>query len=351
MVGGRDPGHASRGAEADRFVRYYGVTPAGNFEGRNILHVPHPNEAEQVALDGARKRLYAVRARRVPPARDEKILAAWNGLAISALATGGRVLGENRYIEAAARAADLVLTKMRVGGRLMRSFKDGRAEQPGYLEDQAFVAAGLFDLYEASFDPRWLREALALCKETERLFADPARGGWFMTSDDHEKLLARERPSTDGATPSGASVALMNALRAASFTSDDHWRAIADRALAALRVSISERPSALSETLLALDFRTDAAREIVIVWPKQAGPAAAAPLVSVLRRTFLPNRVLAGSPEGEDLAALATLAPIVEGKRALNGRSTAYVCERGRCQLPTTDPHVLARQLARSRGY
>lgn len=106
----------------------------------------------------------------------------------------------------------------------------------------------------------------------------------------------------------------------------------------------------LSETLLALDFRTDVVREVVIVWPRPSSPAAALPLVSILRRTFVPNRVLAGASEGEALAALATLAPIVEGKRALNGRSTAYVCERGHCQLPTNDPEVLARQLARPSG-
>ena len=336
------------GPDADRFARYYGVTPGGNFQGRNILHVPHPDEAERAALDGARRRLYAVRARRVAPARDEKILAAWNGLAISALATGGRLLDDVRYVAAAARAADLVLSRLRVGGRLMRSFKDGRASQPGFLEDYALVAAGLFDLYEASFDPRWLREALALCSETERLFADPGQGGWFTTAADHEKLMARERPRADGPTPSGTSVALMNALRAAAFTGDDHWRAIADRALATLRDALSERPTSLSDALLALDFRTDAAREVVVVWPKEAGAASAAPLLSVLRRTFLPNRALAGSAEGDALAALATLAPIVEGKRALRGRSTAYVCERGHCQLPTSDPTVLRRQLARS---
>jgi uncharacterized protein YyaL (SSP411 family) len=339
------------GADADRFVRYYGVTPGGNFQGRNILHVPHPDEAERAALDGARRRLFAVRARRIAPARDEKILAAWNGLAISALATGGRVLADDRYVGAAARAAELVLTKLRVGGRLMRSYKDGRAGQPGFLEDYALVAAGLFDLYEASFDPRWLREALALCSETERLFADPGQGGWFTTAADHEKLMARERPRADGPTPSGTSVALMNALRAATFTGDDHWRAIADRALSTLHDALSERPTSLTDALLGLDFRTDAAREVVVVWPEQSGQASAAPLLSVLTRTFLPNRALAGVAEGDALVALATLAPIVEGKRALRGRSTAYVCERGHCQLPTSDPAVLRRQLGRSTPY
>jgi uncharacterized protein YyaL (SSP411 family) len=190
---------------------------------------------------------------------------------ISALAQGGAVLGEPRYVEAAARAAEFVVEEdARAGGKLMRSFKDGRAAQPGYLEDHAFLAAGLFDLYEASFDARWLREALALVAETEALFADGERGGWFMTSDRHEKLLARERPSYDGAAPSGTSVAMMNALRAATFTGDDRWRAVAGPALASYRGVMVERPMAMAEALLALDYRTDAVREIAIVWPAGA---------------------------------------------------------------------------------
>ncbi|HEY5091574.1 MAG TPA: thioredoxin domain-containing protein [Polyangia bacterium] len=336
---------------ADRFIRYYGVTSAGNFDGRNILYVPRANEQERAALSDARAKLYAARARRIPPARDDKILAGWNGLMISALALGGGVLGEPRYTGAAARAADFVLRTMRTGGLLARSFKDGRAGPPGFLEDYAFLAAGLFDLYEASFDPRWLREALALCAQTETLFADPATGGWFATGSKHEKLLAREKPTYDGAIPSGTSVAILDALRAATFTGDDHWRAIADRALGALREPLARHPLGLTEALLALDFRTDMVREVAIIWPKQAGPAAAAPLLATVRRIFLPNKVLAGSAEGEDLGALAALAPFVAEKRALGGRSTAYVCERGRCELPTADPSVLARQLGRVRGY
>jgi uncharacterized protein YyaL (SSP411 family) len=352
LLGGARPTAATQRL-ADRFVAYYGVTPGGNFDGgRNILHVASPSEAETAALAGARAILYAARARREPPARDEKVVAGWNGLMISALAQGGAVLGEERYVDAAARAAEFVVTKMRVGGKLMRSFKDGRgAGAPlGYLEDYAFVAAGLFDLYEASFDARWLREALALVAATEALFADGERGGWFMTSDRHEKLLARERPSYDGATPSGTSVAMMNALRAATFTGEERWRVVADRALASYRGLMAERPLAMTDALLALDYRTDAVREIAIVWPAGAGDEAkaAAPLLAVLRRTFVPNRVVAAGAEGADVAAAATF---VEGKRAAGGRATAYVCDRGRCELPTGDPRVFARQLGKSRAY
>ena len=152
-----------------------------------------------------------MRARRSPPFRDEKILAAWNGLALSAFAVAGRVFGEPRYVDAAARAATFLLERMRPGGRLARSHKDGRNGVAGFLDDYAFVCAGLIDLFEATSDRRWLEHAITLADETERLFADPA-GGWFMAAADHERLFAREKPAYDGAEPSGTSVALLNVL-------------------------------------------------------------------------------------------------------------------------------------------
>ena len=176
-------------------------------------------------------------------------------------------------------------------------------------------------------------------------------GGWFVTGRHHETLLAREHPSSDGAMPSGTSVAILNALRAATFTGDDHWRVVADRAFGGLRVAMTERPLATTEALLALDYRTDAVREIAIVWPTGTGLKAAAPLLEVLRRTFVPNRVVAAGAEGETIAGLSEIATFVEGKRAAGGRATAYVCERGRCELPTGDLRVFARQIGKTRGY
>jgi uncharacterized protein YyaL (SSP411 family) len=332
------------GAETDAFLAHYGVTTEGNFEGANILNVARPDEAAWAAFTGQRAALYDLRARRPPPLRDEKILAAWNGLMISGLAVGGRVLAEPRYVEAAARAAAFALERMRPDGRLARSFKDGRARVTGFLDDYAFLAAGLLDLYEASFERRWLEAALALADETERRFADPA-GGWFMSATDGERLIAREKPAYDGAEPSGTSVAILNALRLATFTSDDRWRAVAERAFASVAGPLGSNPLALTEALVALDFAADEPREIAIVTASGAPPAAAEPLLAVLRRTFVPNRALAAAAE-PDLPALARLAPFVADKVALDGRPTAYVCVRGRCELPVTDPEALAAQLA-----
>ncbi len=335
------------GPDAERFLRHYGVTSAGNFHelpGANILHVARPDEAAWAALAAARARLYDVRARRPPPLRDEKILAAWNGLMISGLAVGGRVLDEPRYVEAAARAAAFILDHMRPAGRLGRSFKDGRVGVAGFLDDYAFLAAGLLDLYEASGDCRWLEGALRLGDDLERHFADPA-GGWFMTASDHERLIAREKPAYDGAEPSGSSVATLVALRLASFTSDDRWRVIADRALAALGGVLRENPLALTEALLAVDWLASDAKEIAIVTPSDAAPSAAEPLLAVLRRRFVPGRVLSVVSEPH-VSALARLAPFVADKTAVGGKPTAYVCVRGRCELPVTEPDALEKLLA-----
>jgi uncharacterized protein len=354
------------GADAARFMRYYGVTAGGNFAeipGGNILNAAHPDEAEWATLAPARATLYAARARRVPPLRDDKQLAAWNGLMISGLALGARILGEPRYAVAAARAADFVLTGMRDGDRLRRSVTDGAgvgggaaaaeggvggaAPAPGFLDDYAFVVGGLFDLYEATFEARWLREALALADATERRFADDARGGWFMTSGDHETLIAREKPTYDGAEPSGTSVALRNALRAYAFTGDQRWRTVAEKGFVSLHAALESKPVALTEALLALDAFTDVGREVALVWPAGAAASGVEPLQAVLRRTFLPNAAFAGAAEGAPLAALAALAPFVADKLAQAGHPTAYLCEHGRCELPTTDAGALERQLAK----
>ncbi len=336
------------GPVADRFIAYYGVSRDGNFEGASILHVPRPDEKEWEALAGARATLYAARERRVHPLRDEKVLAAWNGLAISAFAFGGRVLGERRYVDAAARAAGFLLDALRKDGRLVRSWKGGRVSGPGFLEDHAFLAQGLLDLYEATFDVRWLGEAAALSEEVEARFADP-RGGWFATAGDHEKLLAREKPMHDGAEPSGASVALLNALRLSAFTADDRWRGVAERALRWYAPALEAQPLALGEMLLALDFHGDAAREVVLVWPE--GEKVPEPFLAVLRQTFLPSRALAGAAEGPALEALGRVALVAREKKAIGGKATAYVCERGACRLPAIDPEKLRAQIEPVKPY
>jgi uncharacterized protein YyaL (SSP411 family) len=324
----------------------WGVTPAGQLDGRSVLHAARPvAPAERAALQDAQRRLLAARERRPRPLRDEKVLAAWNGLMISAHARAALALGEPRYAIAAQRAADFVLGRMRERGRLLRSHSEGRARHAAYLEDYAFLIAGLLDLHEATGEPRWLREAIALDRVLEQRYED-AKGGYFATADDHERLLARAKPGVDGAEPSGNSVQALNLLRLHELLDDDRHRVRAEATLRAFSSRVQESPDVVSELLLAADHHTDTPKQIVIVTPSDR--AQAAPLLDALRATFVPNRSLVVAAEGSDLRTQAALLPLLEGKRAFGGRPTAYVCERRVCERPTSDPQQFAAQLAKA---
>jgi uncharacterized protein YyaL (SSP411 family) len=339
---------------------YYGVRFEGKLDGRNVLYVPRPvaDVAEALGLPQDRVRavlqesrglLYAARAKRPAPPRDEKIVTAWNGLMISALGRASLVLGEDGYAGQAERAAHFILTHMQKDGRLLRSYRDGRPGPEGYLDDYAFLIAGLIDLYEATGDLRWLRHAIALDAVLEKNYEDKERGGFFMTGHDQEALLAREKPAFDGAEPSGNSVQTLNLLRLHELTTEDRYRQRAERTLRAFGERLSRAPEAHSEMLRALDFRLDTPKEIVIVTPSHRREAE--PFLARLRKTFLPNRVLTIVTEGDDLATAAKLVPLVEGKVAGGGKTTAYVCEERLCRLPTSDPEVFAQQIRQVKRY
>jgi len=324
---------------AKAVIAHYAVTAAGNYEGRNILHAP------ALLAEPLREALYAARGKRPAPLRDEKILTAWNGLAISAFARAALAFGEPAYAARAERAAGFLLAKLRRDGRLLRSFKDGQARHNAYLDDYAFLIAGLLDLYEATGNLRWLEEALALDGVLEKRYEDPLAGGFFLTSDDHERLLAREKPAYDGAEPSGNSAAILNLLRMHELTTQDRYRQRAERGLRAFSHSLASAPGSLGHMLLALDFQLDTPKEIVIVTPNARQEAE--PLLARLRGAFAPNRVLVVVSHA-DLPAQSKLVPLLEGKVAQRGKTTAYVCERRVCELPTSDPEVFARQAGKT---
>jgi len=342
---------------AVRFQAYYGVTARGNFEGRSILNVPRPRdevarllglgEAELAAgLERDRVRLREARARRPAPLRDEKILTSWNGLMISAMVQCGFALAEPDFVRAATRAADFLLSEARRDGRLLRSSRGEAGRQRAFLDDYAFLTAGVLDLYEATGEARWLGEAIALQGVLDAHYADREGGGYFMTADDHETLLAREKPARDGAEPSGNSVALMNLLRLGELTLEDRYRLGAEKLLHGVGAALAASPTGFADLLRALDFRLGSPREIVIVTP---GPVSdAEPFLELLRREFEPHKVvMVVSEEATDRAEHAKLVPLIRGKTARKGRTTAYVCEAGVCQLPTGDVDVFRRQLAR----
>jgi uncharacterized protein YyaL (SSP411 family) len=332
---------------------YFGVTTEGSVDGRSVLHVAEPlaaaaagagvDEGEAARLlEAARIRLRAARDTRAAPAIDRKVVVAWNGLAISAFARAAQAFSEPAYADRARRAAAVILGAAH-DGRLPRSLRDGVPGGHGYLEDYAFLTAGLLDLFEATGEPHDLEQALALQRALDAHFADPA-GGYFRTADDDEPLLVREKPDFDASEPSGNSVALQNLLRLHELTGDDRWRATAERLLGAFGPALARSPEALPVMLCGLEFLLDTPKEIVVVNPPGGDTAA---LLAVLHARFVPNRVLAVVTEGAPQRTLATTVPLVAEKSALGDRATAYVCERRVCQRPTNDPEAFARELER----
>ncbi len=347
------------GDDAALFSTAYGVSDAGNWEGVTILsrvratadlaklYALAPADVE-ARLDRARKRLCALRGRRPQPARDDKALAAWNGLAIGALADAARLLSyaddgaadAARYRAAAERAAGVILTGL-LGedGRLRRSWKDGRASGQGVLEDYADLADGLLALYEATFDERWFTTARSLADAILERFADP-EGGFFDTATDHERLVTRPRELQDNATPSGGAMATLVLLRLAALTGDGRYRNAAERALAAITPYTSRYPTAFAMWLQAIDFALAPVAEVAIV----GDPAdeATRALLAVALGSFAPNRVIAVLAD----ASASSAVPLLEARTQVDGRPTAFVCRGFACRLPVGDPEALRDQLA-----
>jgi uncharacterized protein YyaL (SSP411 family) len=339
-------------SDARLFKLAHGVTERGNFEGKNILFLARepdqvateagvPVEEARAAINWARKLLVEHRAQRVWPGRDEKVLTAWNGLMIRAMAEAGRVLGREDYRAAAAKAAEFVLATLGQNGRLLRSYKDGVAKLNGYLEDYAFLADGLLALYGATFDLRWFREAERLTQAMLTWFWDDAAGGFYDTSADHEQLITRPRDVYDNATPAGSSVATEVLLRLAAYTGDDALRQRARTILLPLGEAMAEHPLAFGRLLDALDLYLSESLEVALIGDP-ARPDTRA-LVDVIDAAYRPHLVaaLARSPTEE----AAQVIPLLRDRPAVDGKATAYVCRNFACRLPTTDPSVLASQL------
>ncbi len=340
---------------AKLMLAYYGVTEKGNFGGKTILHVTRsladvakelgfaPEQAEQMR-QAARAKLYAARLTRIPPHKDKKIVVSWNGLMIAAFARAAHVLNVRAYAQQAARGADFILTHLKKKQQLQRSALDGVVSGAAYLDDYAFLAAGLLDLYEASFEARWLREAIALHDTLTNDFWDAQAGGFFMTARTEETLLGREKPYYDGAEPSGNSVAIQSLFRLAELTTQERYRQQAEQGLRAFAQQLDQSPSSVPRLLASVDFAQDTPKEIIIIKPNRE--ITAEPLLAKLRTSFVPNRVLAVVAEGRDLTQQQELIPLLEFKKSLKGKVTAYVCEKQVCLLPTSDPEVFAKQIA-----
>ena len=326
-------------ADAEYAARYWGVDRGPNFEGRSILYVAGEPDAERIAP--IKQKLYAVREGRVHPGRDDKVLAAWNGLACRAFAEAGRALDRPDYVAAAVKNASFVLRSMRSGARLLRTWKAGEAKLKGYLEDYAMVAAALVDVYEGTFDRRWLAEARELAEEMLRLFWDEKLEGFYDTGIDHERLIVRPRNLFDNAVPCGSSVAVETLFRLAVLTGERRYESTALRALRPMADLMTRHGSGFGRFLCALDFHLGPVVEVALVAPP--GGDGLEPLVGEVFGRYLPNRIVAGTVEGD--AAAAEGIPLLQNREAVGGRATAYVCRNYACDLPVTDRAALARQL------
>ncbi|MBA3754654.1 MAG: aldo/keto reductase, partial [Nitrospira sp.] len=277
--------------------------------------------------------VYATRATRIPPGLDDKVITAWNGMMISAMAEAGRVFDVPRYREAARRAADFLLTALaKPDGRLMRTYRAGTAHLDAYLEDYAYFGEGLIDIYEAGGDERYLSAAVRLAENMLAEFADGRHGGFFTTATNHEALIMRSREGPDGATPSGNAVAASVLARLAYHFARDEFRQAAGAAVRAYGRQIARYPRAFAKSLMVVDLLTSGPVEIALAG--MPGDPGTDGLRAAVNRTYLPNRVLAY----RDPQQPETTHPLLQGKTLLDGKAALYVCRNFACRQPITDP-------------
>jgi uncharacterized protein YyaL (SSP411 family) len=320
----------------------FGATPEGNWEGTNVLWLPNGGEPEGLDLDEARRVLFETRERRTRPATDDKILTAWNAMAIQAFAEAGRAFDEPRFVETSETCLRFLLANLRRhDGRLLRSWRAGVPGRPAFCDDHALLASACLTLYSTTGEIGWFREAVALGEALVELFHDPDRGGFFQTGTDDDPLVLRPKELYDNAVPSGNSAAADVLQRLALLTGDPRWERIGVSAIRLVRDALGRAPTAFGHALVALDLYLGPSREVAIIGSLEH-PGTRALMNEVLRERFLPNVVLACAPEGTVLEGPALL----ENRPQVGGTPTAYVCEHFSCRLPVTRPEDLAKQLA-----
>ena len=330
---------------AEIFCEYYDITPQGNFEGENILHVQTPSDIfarklrieledlDALLADGKQK-LFDEREKRIKPGLDDKILTSWNGIMIRGMAMGYQLTGKPEYLEACEKSAEFVLTTLsQDNGLLLRTYRSGKSHLNAYLEDYSYFIAGLIGLYEANFEPRWLTEAERLAHIMIDQFEDDAGDGFFFTGKAHETLIVQSKSAYDGATPSGASMAIHSLLRLAKHLDNSEFH---DKAVETLKLyfhQMERMPTGSGQLLCELAFLLSTPKEIAIVGEK--GDAKTEAMLAALHGTYQPNKIVAlsESADGQTL-------PLLAGKTQVDDTATAYVCENYACQAPTTHVEV-----------
>jgi uncharacterized protein YyaL (SSP411 family) len=364
---------AALGDAAEIFDFHYGVQAHGNapegsdphdeFRGKNILierhtiaetakHFKKTEDEIRKSLAQSRTKLFAIRAKRPRPHLDDKIIAAWNGLMISAYARAAQVLDDAGYLEIATRGANFLRQNLYVSSRkiLYRSYRGGRSDIEGFADDYAFVIQGLIDLYEASFDIEWLKFATELQQTQDHLFFDEKNAGYFSTSGKDESVFLRMKDDNDGAEPAASSVAALNLLRLSQLRDDPAPNAFggAERArktIDAFAATLSHFPSAMPQMLVALDFSLGKPRQIVIAGKKDAPGTKA--LRTEVRRHFLPKTILLLADGSDGQKYLGEKNEAIRAMSIVDGKPAAYVCENFTCKAPVTDARALAELVAK----
>jgi uncharacterized protein len=357
---------AALGDAAEIFDFHYGVQPHGNapegsdphdeFRGKNILIERHTiaetaqrfkkSEGEIAkSLAQSREKLFAIREKRPRPHLDDKIIAAWNGLMVSAYARAAQVLDDPRYLQIATRAAKFLRTNLyeEKSKLLYRNYRGGRSDIEGFADDYAFVIQGLLDLYEASFDVDWLKFAVELQETQDRLFFDEKNGGYFSTSGKDQSVFLRMKDDNDGAEPAASSVAALNLLRLAQFRDDKTMAERARKTIDAFATTLSHFPSAMPQMLVALDYSLSKPRQIVIAGKKDAPETKA--LLNEVHSHFLPKTILLLADGGDGQKYLGEKNEAIRSMSMVEGKPAAYVCENFTCKAPVTEPKQLAKLL------
>src|SRR5262249_17272517 len=333
-----------------------GSDPHDEFRGKNILIERHTiaetaehfkKTEDQIAKSLAQsgEKLFAIRAKRSRPHLDDKIIAAWNGLMISAYARAAQVLNDSRYLEVAVRAAKFLRGNLYDSSRkvLYRNYRDGRSDIEGFADDYAFVIQGLLDLYEASFDIEWLKFATQLQDTQDRLFFDKKNGGYFSTSGKDESVFLRMKDDNDGAEPAASSVAVLNLLRLSQLLNDQRLAERARKTIDVFATTLSHFPSAMPQLLVALDYSLTKPRQIVIAGKKDAPETQA--LLKEVHRHFLPNTIFILADGSEGQKYLGEKNEAIRAMSLVDGKAAAYVCENFTCKVPVTEHKQLAELL------
>jgi hypothetical protein len=341
--------------DGEIFCRMYDVGEPGNFEGKSILHPiltvdqasklfrKERSEIEALVVR-AKQKLFAERENRIKPFRDEKVITAWNGLILSGLAEAIKLTQNPAAMDAAQRTVEFIFSRMFRDGFLLHTYKDGQAKLLGYLDDYAFLAVGMLDLYEASFERSYLERAIQLGDIIQREFWDEKNGGFFYTGKSQEQLISRAKPVFDASIPSGNAMATQLLLRLHHLTAKENYRGAAEKVLRCYYDAMESQPFGFAHLLCALDFYLEGATEIVIVAP--AVEPGVKGLLAEINSVYLPNKVVQIAKPDESLAEIS---PLLQGRTQIDGKPTAYVCRNFTCSAPVTSATELRALLENSR--